>query len=123
MLVLKIDEDTGKAGKLNLTPAVEKLIDIGMPSLPAVLPLMLADDSATRERAETKEDPEQPQLADPGLAPAAVGVAPQAALGGGERDRSCRVPRLDRDVVVVAHAIESRRRREWPTMATARRLW
>ena len=57
--------------------------------------------------AEAEEDPEQAQLADLGLAPAAVPTAPQPSLGRRERDRSSGVRRLADVVVVVAHAIEA----------------
>src|SRR6185437_1823395 len=56
---------------------------------------------------EAEEDPEQPQLADLGLAPAAVLVAAAASLGRREGDRSAGVPGLADVVVVVAHAIEA----------------
>jgi hypothetical protein len=50
-LVRAIDDAPDKAHS-DYTPAVHRLIEIGEPALPAVLPLLLGDDEVTRLRAQ-----------------------------------------------------------------------
>jgi hypothetical protein len=51
-LVRDIDEDPDLS-RIDYTPAVWRLIEIGEPSLSAVFPLMLAEDATRRLHAET----------------------------------------------------------------------